>query len=127
MKGELKQMVFTYLVSLTVIVITVINTLFFKSELEQMFREKKQVFAFHICNLLIILITAFGANAVTTTYILENKFEWRMQLIILLCMILPIYILGHVSFEKYKLMNRKYVKAENGKVLVINERYLKRK
>ncbi|WP_436372229.1 hypothetical protein [Cytobacillus sp. BC1816] len=41
--------------------------------------------------------------------------------------ILPIYILGHLAFEKYKLVYQKYITAESGKVIVLNEKYLKKK
>lgn len=117
----------TYVVSLFVIVISVFITLLFKNELEKMFREKREVAAFHICNVVIILMVAFPTNAVTTIYIMENEFNLLLQSTILLLMIIPIYLLGHFAFEKYKILNRKYEKAENGKVLIINEKFLNRK
>lgn len=119
--------VLSYVVSFFVIVITVFITLYFKSELERMFGEKKDVVVFHICNVVIILMTTFAAYAVTTIYIMGNEFALIRQLVIHLIVILPIYILGHFAFEKYKFINRKYVKAANGKVLIINEKYLRRK
>ncbi|MET3696647.1 hypothetical protein [Bacillus oleivorans] len=117
----------TYLVSLFVIVVSVLNTLYIKSELERLFREKKGVFLFHLCNVLIILMVAFATYAVMTRYIMGSEFNWLLQLVILLFMILPIYMIGHFAFEKYKFANRKYSIAENGKVLIISEKYLKKK
>ncbi|WP_059173859.1 hypothetical protein [Bacillus sp. FJAT-27445] len=118
--------VLTYLVSLIVIMMSVMITLYFKSELERMFREKKEIFAFHVCNVLIILMASFAVHAVAD-FMLQNKINYLLQMAILLIMIIPIYIIGHFAFEKYKFINRKYLKSENGKVLVINEKYLRRR
>lgn len=119
--------VLTYFVSLFVIVISVFTTLFVKNELEQLFREKKGVLSFHICNVVIILMVSMVAHAVMTTYIMGNEFNWILQLGILMFMILPIYIIGHFAFEKYKSVYRKYIPTENRKVVVLNEKYLKKK
>lgn len=124
------EAVFTYIVSLIVVVLSVFITLYFKSELERMFREKKEIFAFHICNVLITLMISFAAYAVMTIYIMGYEFKLSfllVKLVILLCIILPIYIFGHFSFKKYKSNTRKYEITGEGKVLVINEKYLKRK
>ncbi|MFJ5624883.1 hypothetical protein ACIQD3_19680 [Peribacillus loiseleuriae] len=119
--------VLSYFVSLFVIVISVFITLLFKNELERMFQEKKDMVPFHICNVLITLMVSFAAHAVMTIYIIGNEFNLILQLVILMLMILPIYILGHFAFEKYKSVYRKYITAENGKVIVLNEKYLKKK
>lgn len=119
--------VLSYFVSLFVIVISVFITLLFKNELERMFQEKKDMVPFHICNMLITLMVSFMAHAVMTIYIIGNEFNLILQLVILMFMILPIYILGHFAFEKYKSVYRKYITAENGKVIVLNEKYLKKK
>ncbi|MGE8081245.1 hypothetical protein [Peribacillus loiseleuriae] len=119
--------VLSYFVSLFVIVISVFITLLFKNELERMFQEKKDMLPFHICNVLITLMVSFAAHAVMTIYIIGNEFNLILQLVILMFMILPIYILGHFAFEKYKSVYRKYITAENGKVIVLNEKYLKKK
>lgn len=117
----------TFLICLFVIVVSVLNTLLIKSELERLFREKKGVFIFHICNVLIILMVAFAAYAVVTRYIMGGELDWLSQMVILLFTILPIYMVGHFVFEKYKLVNRKYSTAENGKILIISKKYLKKK
>lgn len=117
----------TYLICLFVIVVSVLNTLLIKSELERLFREKKGVFIFHICNVLIILMVSFAAYAVVTRYVLGRELDSVFQMVILLFTILPIYIFGHFAFEKYKFVNRKYSTAENGKILIISEKYLKKK
>lgn len=119
--------VLTYFVSLFVIVISVFITLFIKNELERMFREKNNMVPFHICNVLITLMVSFAAHAVMTIYIIGNELNWILQLVILMFIILPIYILGHFAFEKYKLVYQKYKTAESGKVIVLNEKYLKKK
>lgn len=92
-----------------------------------MFREKKGVVPFHICNVLITLMVSFGAHAVMTIYIIGNESNLILQLVFLLFMVLPIYILGHFAFEKYKSVYRKYIPTENRKVVVLNEKYLKKK
>ncbi|WP_246861334.1 hypothetical protein [Bacillus sp. REN3] len=119
--------VLVYFVSLFVIVISVFISLMFKYELERLFREKKAALPFHICNVLITLMVSLGAHAVMTIYIMEEEFHLIQQLAILLFMIFPIYILGHLAFERYKSVYRKYMTAENGKVIVLNEKYLKKK
>ncbi|EKN62670.1 hypothetical protein BABA_25076 [Neobacillus bataviensis LMG 21833] len=119
--------VLTYFVSLIVMVVSVFITLVFKNELERMFGEKEDVFPFHICNVLITLMVSFGANAVMSIYIIGNESNLLLQFVILLLMILPIYIFGHLAFEKYKSVYRKYIPTENRKVVVLNEKYLKKK
>ncbi|WP_256816613.1 hypothetical protein [Cytobacillus sp. Bac17] len=119
--------VLTYFVSLFVIVISVFITLFIKNELERMFREKNNMIPFHICNVLITLMVSLAAHAVMTIYIIRNEFNWILQGVILMLIILPIYILGHFAFEKYKLVYQKYITDESGKVIVLNEKYLKKK
>ncbi|MEH7255279.1 hypothetical protein V7111_24535, partial [Neobacillus niacini] len=79
------------------------------------------------CNIIIILMVSMLAHAVMTVYIIGNEFDWILQLVILLFIILPIYLLGHFAFEKYKSIYRKYIPTENSKVVVLNEKYLKKK
>ena len=109
------------------IVISVFITLFFKNELEQMFEEKKAVVPFHICNVLIILMVSMAVYAVMTVYVIGHTFNFLLQLVIFIFIILPIYLFGNFSFEKYKSTYRKYRTTENKKVIVLNEKYLKRK
>lgn len=116
-----------YFVTFFVILISVFVTLFFKYELEQMFREKKDVAAFHICNLLIIFMVSGGAYAVMTIYVMRDDFRLFPSIATLLAMILPMYILGHLAFKKYKSVYQKYRTTENEKVIVLNEKYLKKK
>lgn len=117
----------TYFVTFFVIVISVFVTLFFKYELEQMFQEKKDVTAFHICNLIITLMVSGGAYAVMTIYVMGDDFKLFPNSAILLLIILPIYLLGHFAFERYKSVYEKYRTTENEKVIVLNEKYLKKK
>jgi uncharacterized BrkB/YihY/UPF0761 family membrane protein len=119
--------VLTYFITLIVIVIAVFVTLYFKSELERMFREKEDVLPFHICNVVIILMVSLGANACLTYYVFENKLNMALQLVILIFMTLPLYLLGNWAFEKYKTVYRKYTPGENKKVVVLNQKYLKKK
>ncbi|MFS0820686.1 hypothetical protein [Bacillus sp. 1P02SD] len=119
--------VFTYIVTLIAIGISVFISLFFKAELERMFREKTSVIAFHICNILIVLMVSFAFYAVFTIYIFEKDLNLLLQMLINLFIILPIYIIGNILFEKNKFKFRKYRPAEDGKVLVINEKYLQKK
>ncbi|MCC3359441.1 hypothetical protein [Bacillus sp. REN16] len=118
---------FTYIVTLIVIGISVFITLFFKLELERMFREKQSVIPFHICNVLIVLMVSFAFHAVFTIYIFERELNLLLQMVINLIIILPLYMIGNNIIEKNKFKFRKYKPAKDGKVLVINEKYLKRK
>lgn len=117
----------SYFVSLIAIVISVYITLVFKNELEQMFDEKKAVVPFHICNVLIILMVSIGIYAVMTVFVFEHTFNFLLQLVIFIFMILPIYLFGNFAFEKYKSTYRKYMTTENKKVIILNEKYLKKK
>jgi hypothetical protein len=118
--------VLAYFVTIFVIVISVFTTLFIKNELERLIREK-DVLPFHICNVVIILMVSMLAHTVMTKYIIGNEFNWILQLVILFFIILPMYILGHFAFEKYKTIYRKYIPTEDRKVVVLNEKYLKKK
>lgn len=119
--------VLTYFVSLVFIVISVFISLTFKNELEQMFRVEKELFIFHIFNVIITLMVAFASQAVMTIYILGDKFHFIRDVFILIAIIIPVYIFGHLAFEKYKSAYRKYSATEQGKVLVLNDKYLKKK
>jgi hypothetical protein len=72
-------------------------------------------------------MVSLTAHAVMTVYIIGKEVNWILQLVILMVIILPIYILGHFAFEKYKSVYRKYTPVENGKVMVLNEKYIKKK
>jgi cytochrome c biogenesis factor len=119
--------VLTFFVSLIFIVISVFISLIFKNEVEQMFRGGKEWFAFHICNVVITLMVAFASQAVMTIYISGDNFHLIRDVLILIAIILPVYILGHLAFEKYKFVYRKFSAEEKGKVLELNEKYLKKK
>ncbi|MBT2685013.1 hypothetical protein [Bacillus sp. ISL-37] len=116
-----------FFISFIFIVISVFISLIFKNELERMFLSGKEFFAFHICNVLIILMVAFATQAVMTRYVFEQPFHIIRDVLILIAIILPVYISGHLAFEKYKSVYRKFSAAEDGKVLVLNEKYLKKK
>ncbi|MBS4216670.1 hypothetical protein [Neobacillus rhizophilus] len=119
--------VLTYVVSLFMIVISVFTTLYIKSELERVLHEKTDTVPFHICNIVIIIMASLLAHAVMTKYVMGNKIDLMLQIVIHMFMIFPIYILGNIAFEKYKTVYRKYLTTENRKVVVLNEKYLKKK
>ena len=116
-----------FFISLIFIVISAFISLIFKNELERMFLRGKEFFPFHICNVLIILMVAFASRAVMTRYVFSQPFHIVRDNLILLAIIVPVYISGHFAFENYKSVYRKFSAAENGKVLVLNEKYLKKK
>ena len=117
------SLVLTYLVTVFMIAVSVFLSLYFSSARKRKFEEKKAIVVFHICNVLLILITSSVAHVVMTIYFIEIKSKIILQLAILLFATLSFYILGNVVFEHYKFMVRKYVKAENGKVLILNKGY----
>jgi membrane-associated protease RseP (regulator of RpoE activity) len=65
--------------------------------------------------------------AVMTVFVFGHTFNFLLQLVIFILIILPIYLFGNFVFEKYKSTYRKYRTTENKKVIVLNEKYLKRK
>jgi hypothetical protein len=116
-----------FFISFVFIVISAFISLVFKNELERMFLRGKEFFPFHICNVLIILMVAFASQAVMTRYVIEQPFHIIRDILILLAIIVPVYISGHLAFEKYQFVFRKFSAAENGKVLILNEKYMKKK
>lgn len=92
-----------------------------------MFLRGKEFFPFHICNVVIILMVAFASQVVMTRYVFGQQIHILRDILILIAIILPVYISGHLAFEKYKSVYRKFSPAENGKVLVLNEKYMKKK
>lgn len=116
-----------FFISLIFIVISAFISLVFKNELERMFLRGKEFFPFHICNLLIILMVAFASQAVMARYVFGQQFHILRDTLILLAIILPVYLSVHLAFEKYKSVYRKFSAAENGKVLILNDKYLKKK
>ncbi|WNF23500.1 hypothetical protein [Mesobacillus jeotgali] len=116
-----------FIISLIFIVISAFISLFFKYELERMFLRGKEFFPFHICNVVIILMVAFASQVVMTRYVFGQQIHILRDILILIAIILPVYISGHLAFEKYKSVYRKFSPAENGKVLVLNEKYMKKK
>jgi hypothetical protein len=109
------------------IVVSVFLSLYFGSDRKRKLEEKKAIVAFHTCNMLFIFMTSSVAHVVMTIFFIEDKGNILFQLAILLFTTLPFYILGNVVLEHYKFIVKKYVKAENGKVLILNKEYLKRK
>ena len=117
----------SFFISLITIVISVFITMFFKNELEQMFEEKKAVVPFHICNLLIITMVSMAVFVVLMVNVLGHHISFLQQLAIFIFMILPIYLSGNLAFEQYKSPYCKYMITEDKKVIILNEKYLKRK
>ncbi|MBS4209537.1 hypothetical protein [Bacillus sp. FJAT-50079] len=117
----------TYFFTFVVIVISVFITLLFKYELEQMFREKESVGVFHLANLVFTFMVSIGAFAVLTIYVTGKEFKLFQHAAILLFIILPIYLLGHIAFEKYKFNYQRYRTTENEKVVVLNQKFLQKK
>ncbi|MDQ0415432.1 MULTISPECIES: hypothetical protein [Mesobacillus] len=62
-----------------------------------------------------------------TRYVFEQPFHVIKDALILIAIIFPVYTSGHLAFEKYKSVYRKFTVSENGKVLVLNEKYMKKK
>lgn len=119
--------VLAYMVNVFMIVLSVFLSLYFSSERKRKFEEKKAIVVFHICNLLFILLPSSMFYVVMTINFIEDKDKIILQSVLLLFTTLAFYILGNIVIEHYKFMVRKYVKAENGKVLILNKEYLKRK
>jgi hypothetical protein len=117
----------SFLISLITIVTSVFITIFFKNELVQMFEEKKAVIPFHICNLLIILMVSMAVFMGLMVNVLGHHINFLQQLTIFIFMILPIYFSGNLAFEQYKSPYCKYMITEDKKVIILNEKYLKRK
>jgi hypothetical protein len=117
----------SFFISLITIVLLVFITMFFKYELEQMFEGKKVVVPFHICNLLIISIVSVAVFMGLMVNVLGHHINFLQQLTIFIFMILPIYFSGNLAFEQYKSTYCKYMITEDKKVIILNEKYLKRK
>ncbi|WP_231688112.1 hypothetical protein [Bacillus sp. FJAT-18017] len=119
--------ILAYFITLICICVSIVVTLFFKTELERMFCGGRQEFIFHVCNVIIIMMVAFTSQAVMTIYLVGQEFHYIQQTVALFFIVLALYIPGHFAFEKYKFAYRRYEPAKDGKVLVLNEKYLKKK
>ena len=117
----------SFFISLITIVLLVFITIFFKNELEQMFEKKKAVVPFHIFNLLIITMASIAVFMGLMVNVLGHHINILQQLTIFIFMILPIYFSGNLAYEQYKSSYRKYMITEDRKVIILNEKYLKRK
>lgn len=113
--------------TLLVIIISVFVTLIAKAELDKMFRDKKAEIPFHICNVITIVVLAYCIRFVLFVFIFKESFHVLFEYFILLGITLPIYLFGNILFNKHQLNNRKYEAVKNGKVLVLNEKYLQKK
>lgn len=109
------------------IAVFVFLLLYFSAERKRKFEEKRAIVAFHIWNVLFILMTSSVAHVVMTIYYFEDTSKIILQAVLLLSTTLSFYLLGNIVFEHYKFMLKKYIKDEDGKVLVLNKEYLKRK
>lgn len=121
------NIILAYSVSIIFTMVSVFIALYYKYELERMFHRNKDMFIFHVFNILIILLTSLAAHGITALFIFPNNLNLIIQFIILIFFIFVIYGIGHFSFKTYKMKNRKYVQSEDGKILIINEKYLRKK
>mgnify|MGYP001263488919 FL=1 len=119
--------VIIFLLTLIVIVISVFITLVIKSELDKMFRDKKASIPFHICNVIATLILAYSLKFVMTVYVFKKEFHIIPQYFILLGIILPIYLFVNYLFKKHQWTYRKYSATEDGKIIILNEKYLQKR
>ena len=92
-----------------------------------MFEEKKAVVPFHICNLLIISMVSMAVYVVMMVHVSGHHFSFLQQLAIFIFIILPVYLSGNLAFEQHKSTYCKYMITEDKKVIILNEKYLKRK
>lgn len=121
------NLVLTYTVTVFIIAAFVFLSLYFNPERKRKYKEKKAIATFHLCNMLFIFIPSFLAYMLMTIYIIEDMSKIAYQVPVLLFTALSFYTLGNIVIEHYKYMLRKYESAENGKVLILNKEYLKRK
>ncbi len=119
--------VLTYMVTVFVIAVFVFLLLFYNIERKRKFEEKNAIVSFHILNVFFILITSSAAHVVMTIYIFGDASKIILQVAVLFFTTLSFYLLGNIVFEHYKFILKKYVKSGNGKVLVLNKAFLKRK
>ena len=121
------HIILVHLLSLIVIMISVFLTLIAKSELDKMFRDKKAEIPFHVCNVITIVVLAYCIKFVLMVFIFEERFLVFFEYLILLGITLPIYLYGNHLYNRFQMNNRKYEAIENGKIIVLNEKYLQRK
>lgn len=113
--------------ALLVIIISVFLTLIAKAELDKMFRDKKAEIPFHICNIIATVVLAYCIKFVMMVFVFKEAFHILLEYFILLGLTLPIYLFGNHVFIKYQLNNRKYETTDDGKIIILNEKYLQRK
>ena len=109
--------VIIFLLTLIVIVISVFITLVIKSELVKKVRDIKASMPF----------LAYSLKFVMTVYVFKKEFHIIPQYFILLGIILPIYLFGNYLFKKHQWTYRKYSATEDGKIIILNEKYLQKR
>lgn len=87
--------------------------------------KKKSALPIHIWNLLIILTVSFAAYNLIALDVVDQLNLFR-QLVIILCITLPIYLFTNLALKKHKLTQQKDATNETGKVIVLQE-YLETK
>jgi hypothetical protein len=122
----------TIMISAFAGMISIITSLYIKSELERMINRRKNIFLLHIANVWI-------SNIVTSSsyYIFSGMFskvqglkiikEFLYVYLISLEFLLPIYVIMCIFFEEWKKTQKKYTISEDKKVLYIKEKYLSSK
>ena len=89
-------------------------------------KRKKSLFLF-IYVIYLLLPCSMAVFLGLMVNILGHHINFLQQLTIFIFMILPIYFSGNLAFEQYKSPYCKYMITEDKKVIILNEKYLKRK
>ncbi|RAK18444.1 hypothetical protein B0I26_11076 [Anoxybacillus vitaminiphilus] len=109
--------------------ISIVASLYVKSELERAFNRRRKIFALHIANIWIINIVIAGSYYIFSgLFLKENGIEvvkaFSYIFLVSLEFSVPFYMIAAFLFEDWKKRQKKYTTSEDKKILYIKEKYL---
>jgi hypothetical protein len=113
-------------------IISILASLYVKSELERAVNRRRKMFALHIVNIWIISIVIAGSYYIFSGLFskangIEVVKEFSYIFLVSLEFSAPFYMIASFLFEDWKKRQKKYTTSEDRKVLYIKEKYLSSK
>jgi hypothetical protein len=112
--------------------ISILASLYVKSELERAINRRRKMFALHIVNIWIINIVIASSYYIFSGLFsrgngIEVVKEFSYTFLVSLEFSVPVYMIVSFLFENWKKRQKKYTTSEDKKILYIKEKYLSSK
>jgi hypothetical protein len=113
-------------------IISIIASLYVKSELERAINRRRKIFVLHIVNIWIVNIVIAGSYYVFSGLFLKANGidvvkEFSYIFLVSLEFSAPFYMIASFLFADWKKRQKKYTTSEDKKILYIKEKYLSSK